>query len=122
MESKLAKTILFASVIWLTRVILPQNAQAADIVVCPSIIGSQTLEDVGSQYSRSLQISPPVVAFPDLACMVALFMGSMGPVVASFRSIHLPASPLSRLISSSKTTMASDRSTALALLPLVCLS
>jgi len=74
MESRVIKTIFFASFVWLAGVFLPQNALGADTVVYAIQIGSQTLGTLDLNTGVFTQISTRPSPNPKLPCMVASFM------------------------------------------------
>ncbi len=76
MESKLIKTILFASVAWLAGVFLPQNALAADTVVYAIQIGTQTLGTLDLNSGVFTQISAQAIAESQIAVYGGVLYGA----------------------------------------------
>ena len=109
MPSKLIKMIFFASFVWIAGVILTQDALGADTVVYAIQYGTGSLGMLDLNTGVFTQISAAAVSYNELGVYGGALYGAGSSVVASFRSIRLPASPLSRRPISSKITVASAR-------------
>jgi len=76
MESRVIKTIFFASFVWLAGVFLPQNALGADTVVYAIQIGSQTLGTLDLNTGVFTQISTQAIAESQIAVYGGVLYGA----------------------------------------------
>ena len=121
MESKLTKTILFASFLWLAGVFLPQKVLGADTIAYAIQIGSQTLGTLDLNTGVFTQISTQAIAESQIAAYGGVLYGA--GACDCLIQINTSPSSLSRRprLSPIKITMASALITASGLLPMVCL-